>query len=342
MVITAEIKRLKDILDMILGEPKQELDDSMQLEYACPHCIEKYGFQEHRKYNLSVSLSKQVFQCWKCASEDDDMKGTIVKLIKMYGNDKLLDEYKAAIRDVRESELYRIHFKDNEFSIDTSIIEKDELRLPGSFKRFKYGSDNRKGALRYLIERGIGWDIINRYGIGYTEAEDDGEFRKYSYRIVIPSHNSLGELNYWVARDYIPNSTRQKYANPKAEKKNIIFNEDKVQWDSDITLVEGPFDHIVVPNSIPLLGKAIDTDCTLYWELLTKANANINIFLDADARDTAMRIYSMLNHGRLYGRIRYIPVGGDDDPSSLYQSGGYRRIAAHLANARQISDVYLQ
>ena len=342
-MVTSEIKKLKDILDIILGESKQELDDSMQLEYPCPRCVEKYGFQEIRKYNLSLSLSKQKFQCWKCSAEDEHMSGTIVKLIKMYGNEKLLQEYKDVIHTIRESELYKINFTSNDFNIDTSIIEKEELKLPPSYKLFKQGGKNNWGAFRYLRDRGIGWDIIEKYKIGYTEREEEN--KKGSFRIIIPSYNALGELNYWVGRDYLPkkeNSFRIKYDNPKVEKKNIIFNEEKLQWDADITIVEGPFDHIVVPNSVPLLGKALNKEYKLYWDLITKANANVNIMLDADAFNTVKDIYKFLNHGKLYGKIRYIPMEGNEDPSSLYQKGGYKEIAAHLANAQQIDEVYLQ
>jgi DNA primase len=175
--------------------------------------------------------------------------------------------------------------------------------------------------------------------LGYTSFQE--EDKKSSYRIIIPSYDAYGELNYWVGRNYLP-LDRIKYDNPKVEKRDIIFNEEKVQWDADITLVEGAFDHIVVPNSIPLLGKALDTDYKLYWELVTRANANINIFLDADAFQTVKQVYKLLNHGRLYDRIRYIPVGGDEDPSSLFEKGGYKAIVEHLRNARQIDEVYLQ
>lgn len=104
------------------------------------------------------------------------------------------------------------------------------------------------------------------------------------------------------------NDKRVKYDNPKVEKKNIIFNEEKIQWDADITLVEGPFDHIVVPNSIPLLGKALNDGYKVYWDLLYKAKGKINIWLDGDAFQTVKETYSFLNHGDLNGRIRYIPT----------------------------------
>jgi hypothetical protein len=195
-----------------------------------------------------------------------------------------------------------------------------------------------------IKEHGKYKGLIERFKIGYTLREEDDKMKKYSYRVIIPSYNSIGELNYWVGRDYLPKNPkfeRTKYSNPKAEKKEIIFNEDRIQWDADITLVEGAFDHIVVPNSIPLLGKALDKDYKLYWDIITKANAKVNIFLDGDAYGTVKEIYKLLNHGRLYDKVRYIPVGEKDDPSSLYQDGGYKKIAEHLANAQQIKEVYL-
>lgn len=339
-----ELEKLYNILTVFLGESKSGFDENnFQYEFPCPHCIEKYGWQEARKYNLSLSVSKNRFQCWKCASEGDDlMHGSIRKLIKAFGNEKLLSEYIEVMHSIRDSELYKLHFEE----FDTSIIEKEELKFPSSFKFFKKGEKYNYGAFKYLKDRGIDWDIIERYKIGYTEKEEDKDLKKYSYRVIIPSYNALGELNYWVGRDYLPKSdkypSRTKYANPKAEKKEIIFNEDKIQWDADITLVEGAFDHIVIPNSIPLLGKALDKDYKLYWDIISKANASVNIFLDADAKETVKQIYKFLNHGRLYGKVRYIPCEGDEDPSSLFQKGGYKEIAAHLANAQQIDEVYLQ
>ena len=338
-----ELEKLYNILTVFLGESKSGYSDGqMQYQFPCPHCIEKYGYQEARKYNLEVSFTKGgVYQCWKCSSEGDDlMHGSIKKLIRLFGNEKLLDEYVNVIHSIRDSELYKLHFSD----FDRTIIEKEELKFPSTFKLFKKDEKNHHGALKYLQNRGIGWDIIERFKIGYTLREKDDKMKKYSYRVIIPSYNSIGELNYWVGRDYLPKNSkfeRTKYSNPKAEKKEIIFNEDKIQWDADITLVEGAFDHIVVPNSIPLLGKALDKDYKLYWDIISKCNANCNIFLDSDAYQSVKEIYKLLNHGKLYGRIRYIPVEEGEDPSSLYEKGGYKKIAEHLANAQQIKEIFL-
>lgn len=340
-----ELEKLYNILTVFLGEAKNGFDENTyQYQFPCPNCVERDGWMEARKYNLEVNLQKQVFKCWKCCSIDEHMSGSIIKLIRMHGNEKLLQEYKDVIYEIRNSELYKINFTSGDFNIDTSVIEREELKLPSSYKPFRKEGKNNWGALKYLQDRGIGWNIIERFKIGYTEREEEN--RKGSFRIIIPSYSALGELNYWVGRDYLPKSdkfpSRVKYDNPKVEKKNIIFNEEKLQWDADITLVEGPFDHIVVPNSVPLLGKALNKEYKLYWDLITKANANVNIMLDADAFNTVKELYKFLNHGRLYGKIRYIPMEGNEDPSSLYESGGYKKIVEHLSNAQQIDEVYLQ
>lgn len=342
-----ELEKLYNILTVFLGEAKNGFDENTyQYQFPCPNCVERDGWMEARKYNLEVNLQKQVFKCWKCCSIDEHMSGSIIKLIRMHGNEKLLQEYKDVIHEIRNSELYKINFTSRDFNIDTSVIEREELKLPSSYKPFKKDGKNNWGALKYLQDRGIGWNIIEKFKIGYTEREEEN--KKGSFRIIIPSYSALGELNYWVGRDYLPKSdkfpSRVKYDNPKVEKKNIIFNEEKLQWDADITLVEGPFDHIVVPNSVPLLGKALNKEYKLYWDLISdKFNGSaVNIFLDGDAFNTVKEIYKFLNHGRLYGKVRYIPVEGDEDPSSLYESGGYKEIAKHLANARQIDEVYLQ
>ena len=340
--MTREIEKLYTILASFLGESKSGFDDSnFQYQFACPRCVDRDGQNEARKYNLEVNIQKQVFKCWKCSSMDDDMHGSIVKLIKMYGNETLLAEYKDVIRSIRDSELYRLHFSNNDFNIDTSIIQKDELKFPESYQLFKKDKPFNKTAMKYLNERGIGWNIIERYKLGFTGFQDEN--KKSSYRIIIPSYNAFGELNYWVGRNYLP-VDRVKYDNPKTEKKDIIFNEEKLVWDADITLVEGPFDHIVVPNSVPLLGKALNNGYKLYWELISRCNACCNIWLDNDAKDSALEIYKLLNHGRLYNKVRIIETNEDfgKDPSDIYQKGGYKEIARHLGNAQQIDEVYLQ
>lgn len=334
-----ELSRIQNVLSSFLGAPKNEMSSEYELEYGCPRCKEHYGPNEQLKFNLAVNIRKGLFKCWKCESESGDMHGSITKLIKLYGNERILNDYRSAISEFKNSSLYKINFSENDFSVDLKLKEIEELEFPKNYVKITRSVKVPKRVSDYLSSRGINWDIIERYGIGFTGY--DKETPNTSNRIVIPSYDKFGSLNYWTGRDFTGNKKRMKYMNPKVDKKNIIFNEEKIQWDADITLVEGPFDHIVVPNSIPLLGKVIKSDFKIYQELVKNSKANICIFLDGDAIGTAIETYKVLNHGDLYGRIRIVPTSGDDDPSSIFQKSGPRGIANMLAQARQIPEIIL-
>jgi DNA primase len=334
----AELNKIYSILESFLGESKSGFDGkNMQLQFPCPNCVEKYGKAEERKFNLEINLSKQLFHCWKCADEGDEMHGSILKLIKLYGNEQLLKEYKEAIHSLRESKLYKLNFSDDDFNIDTKSVEIEDLKLPSSFKYIRKDKPLPKDVAKYLNSRGIGWDIIERYSMGYTEYTKDSFMP--SYRIYIPSYDKYGDLNYWTGRDYLNRDNVVKYYNPKVERKNVIFNEEKVQWDADITLVEGPFDHIVVPNSIPLLGKVLNKEFKLYWEIVKNAKGNVNIWLDDDAFDSIKAIYKELNHGDLYNKIRFIKTDLGKDPSEIYEKYGYKGIVECLRSTQKIEEV---
>ena len=55
-----------------------------------------------------------------------------------------------------------------------------------------------------------------------------------------------GDVNYYSGRSY-DKFNKLKYKNPDVSKSDIIFNEGLINWDSNVYLVEGVFDHIVVP-----------------------------------------------------------------------------------------------
>ena len=161
--------------------------------------------------------------------------------------------------------------------------------------------------MRYLKQRGITEEIIKEYRIGYTT---DGDF---AFRVIIPSYDKEGELNYFIARSWVPHKI--KYKNPTIPKETIIFNEFNIDFDKDIYLVEGAFDMLFLENSIPLLGKNISP--LLFERLYNEANGEIHICLDGDAWDNAQKLFHELNGGRLYGKIKIIRPPKDRDVCDL-------------------------
>ena len=91
------------------------------------------------------------------------------------------------------------------------------------------------------------------------------------------------KLKTWVdkAKESFKSTEKEE-----AEKQEIIFNEHKINFYSTIYLVEGATDHIVTPNSIPLLGKYISPK--LLELLHDNAMSYIVIVLDDDAEVNAI------------------------------------------------------
>ena len=283
-----EFDVILEILSDFLGDPKKVYEHSSQVAYNCPNCD-----GDENKGNLEINIEKGVFKCWSCESEGTH--GTIGKLFDLYGNSQLKKEYEI----IRPDEFKKVEKK----------VEK--LRLPDSYTLFKDSSPRypiRNQAYNYLKNRGITDEIIEKYNIGFC---DTGS---HSGRIVIPSYNKKGELNYYIARSWDVNS-RAKYKNPKTPKDEIIFNENLIKWSKDIYLVEGAFDSVFKPNSIPMLGKHMST--LLFETLYDRAKANIIIALDGDAYDSALKLYHTLNGGELYGRIKIVKLPKDKDIADL-------------------------
>jgi hypothetical protein len=121
-----------------------------------------------------------------------------------------------------------------------------------------------------------------------------GEYRN---RIIIPSFDVYGNLNYWIARSFT--GDRLKYKNPPKElipKQKIIINEFWVSWDQEIVLVEGIFDAIKwrKHNVIPILGSYLSNDSLLFQRLIIEKPPRILVALDNDAIDKQRFLVNML------------------------------------------------
>ena len=129
--------------------------------------------------------------------------------------------------------------------------------------------------------------------------------------IVIPSYSSEAKLNYFVARNFDPNSP-VKYKNPPINK-NIVPFELFVNWSSPLVLCEGPFDALAIKrNAIPLLGKHIQDN--LMKQIVTSVVKQIYIALDKDAMKDALRFAELLLNE---GKEVYLVDLDEKDPSEM-------------------------
>jgi DNA primase len=312
-----EISKLIDLLESFLGEPRKHYKRKKQISFDCPNCSAMKGIQYDKKGNLEISYKDGVYNCWACG-ETDGTKGRLSFLVKQYGDKQTLSDF------------YKLNFK---FIKERTVEEKkDELRLPDEYTPLdgKIGNSRFHPAFDYLYSRGLNDNHIKTYKIGFCL---DG---KYQNRVVVPSYDADNKLNFFVTRSIYPKTTKFKYLNPSVEKQTLIFNEVLIDWDKPIFLVEGVFDHIVVPNSIPLLGKKLSQK--LFNELYFKSNNFIIIALDPDAWADTVAIYNKLDSGRLFKKVLALKLPKDFDISLYYETYGREYLQKLLQTSKRIEE----
>jgi DNA primase len=293
--MSEEIDVLVELLTDVLGDPKQHYESKGQISFDCPVCAEEKGLDDgDGKGNLEINYIRHVYKCWACG-ETHGTHGPLGKLLDGYAT----KQQKKIYNLIKPEELQQQDKK------------RVRLRFPEGFTTFKDSNARfipHIEAYKYLQSRGITDEMIERYKIGYTVS---GEF---AYRVIIPSYDKEGILNYFVGRAWV--NKKMKYKNPASVPKDeIIFNEQLLDWDKDIYLVEGAFDSFFLPNPLVMLGKKMSK--LIFETLYTKANANIIVCVDGDAWDDGLRIYNELNGGRLYNKIKMVKLPKDKDVCDL-------------------------
>ena len=253
--------------------------------FHCPFC-------NHHKKKLQVNFDTQKWHCWVCNAGGHKIG---ILLRKINAPKQIISEVLRILGD----------YKGVKYEKD----EKTEynVSLPQCYKPlWKPSTDPLyTNAISYLKRRGIGSIDILRYSIGYCSSNG------YSNRIIIPSYDVDGKLNYFIARDMFPNS-KFKYKNPPMSKDTVCF-EMFVNWNEPIILVEGVFDAIAIRNNaIPLLGKFPSK--TLVMRLVENQVKKIYVALDEDARQDAIKLSKFLMD---YGIETYLLNMKDKDPSEL-------------------------
>ncbi len=326
-----ELNSLTNILERFLGETKDGVSDNGQTQFNCPACAEDKGLENgDGKYNLEVNVIRGKYRCWAC-EHSNEMVGKLSTLIKRYGGDGILKEFRDEVSSIKKSKEYEFNINN-----DSGIVFDEDLEikieLPDNTYDFMFnGNEQEQPAIDYLVGRGITENIIKKFNLKYTTYRTSN--KNFRNRIIIPSYDKYGKLNYYTGRDYTGKSFRKYFNLEDSNRKDIIFNENFINWDADVVIVEGPTDHLVIPNSIPLLGKSIKWDYYLYDCIIKRSTQRIIIFLDADAMLDANELCKRLSNidtcGRLYivptNRIMYDINQNDNlnlkklDPSELFK-----------------------
>lgn len=280
-------KEAKRILHETLGN---YADKGTELLFACPAC-------DHHKRKFSVNLVKNAFKCWVC-----DYRGrNLRRVVRRFGSYTQLQKWDQ-ITNRTDLERYSELFME---PIDEAGRQK--IQLPKEFISLCSNKIPATGtyALKYLQSRGVTPEEIVRWKIGYCFS---GEYRN---RIVIPSFDEDGDVNYFIARSYTGDS--YKYKNPPASK-DVIFNHLYIDWNRDLTIVEGAFDALVAGNAVPILGSTLRNGSELIREIV-RNDTPVFIALDPDAADKERRAIKTLLKYDI--ELHKIDVTGYEDVGSM-------------------------
>ncbi len=316
------------IVKNIFGDV-QGFMESEQLQVNCPRCQERDGLSHpDGKFNLEINTAKRMFRCWKC--DEPKFSGSLGRLVRTFGTYADYEMYKA----------YAGIFHDYDYKEDEK--EYAPVKLPEEmipFTQMQSGNLEHFEAYGYLVtERKISRDIILKYRLGFCTTG------KYAKRIIIPSYDINGEINYFVGRSYDPAEKKKKYLNPYADKDKIIFNEGLVNWDSTVYLVEGAFEMLTFPvNCIPMLGKTLSP--TLFVKL-KELKPEVVVLLDPDAYKNAIQLYYMLYtiYVGCEEKVKIVKLPTEEDLDELRRNQGIDDVIDSLYGARGLNteDYFIQ
>ena len=300
MSINSDIKVL---LNKAFGTGQMSRD-GINYSISCPKC------KDHRreKKKLVVRLDDGRYHCWVCG----DKGSSIIRLISKFRPD-LVENIQVRLRKDAES------------------LEEEEIQVELPKNIISLGSKNQKdpdlkSTLKYLKRRGLSLRDIMRWRIMSCTT---GTFRR---RVIIPSFDNLGNLNYYVARTINPD-VKMKYQNAKISKETIIFNEIDMDWTKEVVLVEGVFDAINYPeNTVPVLGSSLSTRSRLF-KMLSKHQTPCIVSLDPDLKYKAFAMADVLASAGCRVRIGFAPA--NKDLGDLEKS----EVLSILQNAKEYSDM---
>ena len=276
------MNKLIHLLERTLNSRSKKLTKQDEYMFFSP-------FVSHYKPKLQINMSSQKWHCW----------------VSDQGGHSLYSLFKKINADSR----YFSELKDIVF-IPTTKDEKESkviVSLPREYQSLSSKSKSLfyKHAIKFLNQRRINETDIKKHKMGFC---DDGV---YQNRIIIPSYDENGILNYFVGRSFMGN--KMKYKNPNVSRDIVPF-EWFIAWSYPIVLCEGVFDAISIrTNAIPMLSKKPSK--SLLTKIFQEQVKTIYIALDNDAKKDAYNLSEFFKDFGIDSKVVNLPK--NEDPNDL-------------------------
>lgn len=275
--------------------PYQLSSDGTNIAVVCPACKKlKNSF----KKKLSIKTDDDRYHCWVC-----NIKGkNLIPLLKKFATQDKLNEY---LQKILKSQILS--------DLTVEVVEDEKIQLPNDFVPIVMLDDKSarvRRALNYLSSRGITERDLWYFRFGLSN------YTIHKTRVIMPSFNVEGDINYFTSRSYDKNETRFRYINAKISKLDIIFNEVNINWSEPLTLVEGPFDLTKCnDNATCLLGSTLSQNSRLFKQIV-KNKTDVILSLDAGEYHKTNKIAKLLNRYGIETWTIDVKLYGSD-PGSL-------------------------
>lgn len=269
-------------------------------------------FHDDHDPSMSISQDKQIFKCFVCGAG-----GNVFNFVKDY--EKI--QFNDAVIKVANYIGYTL---DEKYIINQTKIDPKQQALFNvlneyvKYTRYILNTEDAIDAKKYLMNRGLDENTIQKFEIGYnlnndqstkfllakgfdlescvktniTRINEFGSKDVFNQRIVFPIHNPQGQVVAFTARTMNPNES-SKYINstetPLYIKGNLLYNYHRaiknIKQTKEIIIVEGVMDVIALDRvNIENVVATLGTACTKEQiTLIQNASNNVVLCYDSDS-----------------------------------------------------------
>jgi DNA primase len=359
--VISQVRSAADIVDFVQQvTPLKQAGKSHK--GLCP-------FHREKSPSFHVDRGKGLFYCFGCGIGGDVFK--FLTLTERFTFPEAVEHVasRVGIELPRRKRTSRDADKDDLLEIMDEASEAFHQALG-------FGGDN--AAVRYLRERRVAREIVEKYGFGYApdswdyilrrlsgkhgekklelaglvtpRKEKSGYYDRFRNRLIIPIHSESGSVVGFGGRSL--DGSDPKYLNsPESElfnKSRLLYNlhrsKDAMRRIDRAILVEGYFDAIAIDHAgVPGVVASMGTSLTSgQASLLRRFTGTVVIAYDGDdaGRSATLRAAPVLLAAGL--EVRALDLQGEKDPDTLVQKHGADRFLEVLGNASDIFEFALR
>ena len=357
--VIAQVRQAADIVDFI-GQVTPLKLAGKSYKGLCP-------FHREKTPSFTVDRGKGLFYCFGCGTGGDVFK--FLTLTERFTFPEAVEHVASRVgielpkkkRTARESD------KDD-------LLEVMDEASEAFHQALGWGDNPAK---RYLTERAVAQEIVDKYGFGYApdswdyiltrlarkhgekkletaglampQKTGNGYYDRFRNRLMIPIHNESGTVVGFGGRSL--DGSDPKYLNsPESEifnKSRLLYNlhrsKDAMRRIDRAILVEGYFDaisidHAGVPGVVASMGTSLTTGQA---SMMRRFTTRVVIAYDGDnaGRMATLRAAPVLLAAGL--SVSALDLQGEKDPDSVVQKHGVDRFLEILGSATDIFEFAL-